>query len=123
MLKPKTVDDYISNSAEESQFILNEIRKIIKSTIPKAEEVISWNVPFYKFNGPVAGFAVYKDHVSFGIANRVIESEIRKALEKNGYKTGKKTLQIKFQQKVPIKFIKQLLRSQIKFNEAERSTN
>jgi len=65
MSKPKDVDSYITNSDREARPILEEIRKKIKSTIPEAEEGISWNVPIYKYHGILAGFAVYKKHVSF----------------------------------------------------------
>ena len=41
MSKPKDVDSYIANSGREARPKLKEIRKIIKSTIPKAEEGIS----------------------------------------------------------------------------------
>ena len=49
MYKAKDVDSYIANSDKEARPKLKEIREIIKSTIPKAEEGISWGVPFYKY--------------------------------------------------------------------------
>ena len=50
MYKAKDFDSYIANSGREARPKLKEIRKIIKSTIPKAEEGISWGVPFYKYH-------------------------------------------------------------------------
>lgn len=85
----KNVDSYITSSAKEARPKLKEIRKIIKSTVPKAEEGISWGVPFYKYQGILAGFAVFKNHVSFGLVT-VLQSKDRKMLEKKGYITGKK---------------------------------
>ena len=120
MSKPKDVDSYIVNSGREARPILKEIREIIKSTIPKVEEGISWGVPFYKYHGALAGFAAYKNHVSFGLA-AVLQSKDRKMLEKKGYITGKKTIQIKFDQKVPITAIKQILKAKAKMNEAKRA--
>ena len=118
--KPKDVDSYIANSGREARPILEEIREIIKSTIPKVEEGISWGVPFYKYHGELAGFAVYKNHVSFGLAAE-LKSEDRKTLEEKGYITGKKIIQIKFDQKVPTTAIKQILKAQAKMNEAKRA--
>ena len=118
--KPKDVDSYIANSDREARPKLEELRKIIKSTIPKVEEGISWGVPFYKYYGALAGFAAYKNHVSFGFAD-VLQSEDRKMLEEKGYITGKKTIQIKFDQKVPTTAIKQILKAQAKMNEAKRA--
>jgi uncharacterized protein YdhG (YjbR/CyaY superfamily) len=116
----KDVDSYIASSVAEARPKLKEIREIIKSTIPKVEEGISWGVPFYKYHGALAGFAVYKKHVSFGIES-ALESKEREILEKKGYGTGKKTIQIKFDQTVPTTAIKQILESQAKLNKSKLS--
>ena len=121
MYKAKDVDSYIASSGEEARSKLKEIREIIKSTIPKVEEGISWGVPFYKYHGILAGFAAFKNHVSFGFCEIVIQSKDREMLEKKGYITGKKTIQIKFDQKVPTTVIKQILKAKAKMNEAKRS--
>ena len=116
----KDVDSYIASSPEEARPHLEELRKIITSTIPNVEEGISWGVPFYKYHGVLAGFASFKNHVSFGFAF-VLESKERKMLEENGYTTGKKTIQIKFDQKVPTTAIKQIIKAKAKMNEAKRA--
>ncbi|MEX0771992.1 MAG: DUF1801 domain-containing protein [Balneolales bacterium] len=115
MTKPETVNAYIANSDSEARSIMEELREIIVTTIPKAEEGISWNVPIYKYEGILAGFDVAKHHVSFGADT--LQDEDRKLLEDKGYKTGKKTIQIKFDQKVPTEIIKKILLEQAKMNE------
>ncbi|MFA6177424.1 MAG: DUF1801 domain-containing protein [Candidatus Paceibacterota bacterium] len=115
----KDVDSYIASSEKEARPHLKELRKIIKSTIPKVEEGISWGVPFYKYHGLLGGFAVFKKHVSFGLAF-VFEKKDREMLEKKGYKTGSKTVQIKFDQKIPTTEIKQILKKKAKINEVEK---
>jgi uncharacterized protein YdhG (YjbR/CyaY superfamily) len=87
----KDVASYIALSDIEARSKLKEIQEIIKSTIPNVEETISWGVPFYKYHGALAGFALYKEHVSFGMAT-ALQKKDRKILEKLGYKTGKKTI-------------------------------
>lgn len=119
MSKPEDVDSYIANSAEEARPKLEEVRKIIKSTIPKAEERIWYGVPFYNYHGELAGFAAYKNHVSFGFGAGVLQSKDRKMLEDKGYKTGKGTMQIKFDQEVPTTEIQQILEAKAKMNEAK----
>ena len=120
MYKVKDVDSYIANSGREASPKLKEIQKIIKSAIPKVEEGISWGVPFYKYHGILAGFAAFKNHVSFGFCV-VIQSKDREMLEKKGYITGKKTIQVKFDQKVPATAIKQILKAKAKINETKRA--
>ena len=48
MYKAKDVDSYIANSERVARPKLKEVREIIKSTIPKAEEGISWGVTSIK---------------------------------------------------------------------------
>ena len=61
-VKFKNVDEYIETFPDEIQYILQEIRFTIKKAAPKAEEIISYNMPAYKCNGMVAYFAGYKNH-------------------------------------------------------------
>lgn len=114
--KPEDVDAYIANADGAARPTLRELRKIIKSTIPEAEEGISYNVPFYKFHGVHVGFAAFKKHATFGIGADVLRSKDRKMLEEKGYTTGKETIQIKYDQQVPAKVLTQLLKAKV--NEA-----
>jgi uncharacterized protein YdhG (YjbR/CyaY superfamily) len=109
----KDVDAFIASSDKEARPKLKELRELITSTIPKVEEGISWGIPFYKYHGLLAGFAPFKKHVSFGFC-AVLQSEDREMLEKKGYKTGSKTIQITFDQKVPTAVIRQMLKAQVK---------
>lgn len=117
--KATDVDEYIASSEPEARPTMKELRKIIKTTVPKAEEGISWGVPFYKYKGLLAGFSVFTSHVSFGLAF-MIQDEDRKMLKEKGYATGKKTIQIKFDQKAPATEIKQMLKTRAKLNETKK---
>ncbi|MGB3466194.1 MAG: DUF1801 domain-containing protein [Cyclobacteriaceae bacterium] len=114
---PKTVDEYIRISPQESREIMYELQAIIESTVPNAEGGISWNVPIYKYNGILAGFDVAKKHVSFGID--CLKDEDRELLKEKGYKTGKRTIQITFEQDVPKAEIKKLIQEQAILNESK----
>lgn len=120
MNKPENVDVYIADADIAAQPIMNELRKIITTTIPAVEEGISYNVPFYKYYGQFVGFSVAKKHVSFGYGSDIVGDEERVMLENQGYKLGKGTLQIKFDQSVPVEAIKQILIEKAKRNEAEK---
>ena len=119
--KPEDVDAYIAGSDMEARPKLEELRKIIKSTVHEAEETIWYDVPFYRYHGELAGFAAYKNHVSFGFGAGVLRGRDRRMLEKEGYKTGKGTMQIRFDQEVPASAIKQILKVKAKMNEAGRT--
>lgn len=63
---PRTVDEYIAQSPKESRDALSQLRKAIKSAAPKAAEIISYQIPVYKYGGrPLVGFAGYRKHYGF----------------------------------------------------------
>lgn len=115
----KDVDEYIANAPIEAQAKLRELRKVIKSAAPKAEEGISWGIPFYKYHGLLAGFSVFKKHVGFGFAF-ALQSKDREILAKKGYSTGSKTIQINFDQNVPITELKNIIKTRVKLNEIKK---
>lgn len=121
MAKPSTVDEYIDDAEPDARPILGELRELVTSTLPGVEERISYGVPFYKLHGQVGGFSAYKNHVSFGVAT-ALRPEDRERLERQGYTTGSKTVQIKFDQKVPTAALKRVLKAQANRNAAERTT-
>ncbi|WP_331235388.1 iron chaperone [Natronorarus salvus] len=113
MSKPTDVDSYIANADERARPTLEELREMINSTVPEAEEGISYNVPFYTFHGTHVGFSAFKNHATFGIGADALRSEDREMLEENGYKTGKETIQIRYDQTVPTTELEQLLEAKV----------
>ena len=115
--KPQDVDSYIAAAEDEARPILEELRQLIRSAVPGVEEKISWGMPFYRYQGAIGGYAVYKKHVSFGI-DSALAADDRDALERGGYKTGKKTVQIALGQKVPAAAIRRIVKAQVRANNA-----
>jgi uncharacterized protein len=113
------VESYIANADVAARPTLEELRSLVRASIAGVEEGISWGVPFYKHHGPLGGFAAFKQHVSFGL-NDAISPEDREKLEALGYKTGKKTVQIAFDQSVPTATLRRMLKTQATTNEARR---
>jgi uncharacterized protein YdhG (YjbR/CyaY superfamily) len=119
----KDVSAYIASAEKEAQPKLKELRALVKTTLPKTEERISYGMPFYKYHGFVAGFMTFKTYVSIGFTPIFPNQEERALLEKNGYKTGSRTIQIKFDQKIPAASLKRILKAKAKKNEAEDKKN
>lgn len=117
----KNVDEYIASAPKEAQAKMNELRAVIKSAVPKAEESIKRGVPFYMYHGMLSGFCFFTKHVTFWLGGPTIEEKDREMLAKKDYTTGKKTIQIKFDQKIPATFIKQMLQEQAKANEIKKA--
>lgn len=66
---PKTnftsVDAYIAAQPEAARPVLKRVRALLRAALPKAEEVISYQIPAYKLGGrAVIYFAGWKKHYS-----------------------------------------------------------
>jgi uncharacterized protein YdhG (YjbR/CyaY superfamily) len=58
--------NYISAFPEETAAILLKIRQLINQHVPGAQEVISYNLPAFKYKGTILDyFAAYKNHIGF----------------------------------------------------------
>lgn len=115
----KTVGKYISAAPKASRTHLRELRAAIKSAVPKVEEGISYGKPYYRYHGMLAGFDAYKNHIGFEIWASKLDGDVRKKLQDKGYKTGSRTFQIGYDQKVPSTVIKRMVREQAKINAAK----
>ncbi len=61
-----TVDDYLDAAPEPHRSTLNELRAMLASILPDAEEGISYGVPVFRVGGrAVAGYAHAKRHCSY----------------------------------------------------------
>ena len=61
----ENVDTYIASFPEATQQLLHQLRAIITEMDPDIEELISYKMPAYKYLGPLAYFAGYKNHIGF----------------------------------------------------------
>jgi len=65
-----SVDEYLDDFPPATRSMLGKIRSTIKAAAPKAEELISYGIPGYKYKGMLIYFAGFKNHVSIGPASR-----------------------------------------------------
>lgn len=113
----KNVDEYINSADERARPTLIELRRIMLESVSEVGEQISWGIPFYRYHGLLAGYSVFKNHATFGLAF-VFSDLQRKAFEEKGYTTGKKTVQIRYDQAVPTALISKMLKERAKLNKA-----
>lgn len=117
MLKVKTVDEYIASAPEEVRPKLKQIRKIIISVAPKAEEKLSYGMPYYGYKGRLAYFAFARTHVGLYVMPPVIQDH-KKELE--GYSTATATVRFPLDQELPVKLIEKLVKAGLANNEAKK---
>jgi len=58
-----SMDDYLAAVSPDVRRVMQEIRKIIKRTVPAAEETISYQMPAFKLDRTFIYFAAFKRHI------------------------------------------------------------
>ena len=111
---PQTVDGYLAALPQEARVTLEKIREAIKAAAPRATEGISYQMPMYKQNGMLVGFAAFKDHCSLfpGAEPLATHKDELKA-----YKTSKGTIRFPIGQPLPAALVKKLVKTRIAENE------
>lgn len=51
-----TIELYLASLPEAQQKALQKIRQLINKLVPEAEEIISYNMPAYRYHGMLVGF-------------------------------------------------------------------
>ena len=109
----KSVAEYIASQPETVQSILKRVRSTIRKTLPRAEEVISYQIPAYKLNGAlVIYFAGWKQHFSLYPAGDRLVTAFQDELAL--YKISKGTIRFPLSQPVPVKLIERITKFRMK---------
>ena len=103
----KNIDDYIAIQTPEVQILLEQMRQTIKNAAPEAEELISYNMPAFKYHGMLVYFAAYKNHIGF-YATPTGHSEFKEEL--SIYKQGKGSVQFPLNQALPLELISRIVK-------------
>lgn len=114
----KSVDEYIESKPPELQKALQRVRGIIRKAIPKAEEVISYQIAAYKLEGArVIYFAGWKEHYSLYPMTGAVVAALGDEIA--GYKLSKGTIRFPLDEPVPARLIERIVKFKAK-EEVER---
>ena len=102
----ESVDAYIADQSEETKPLLAQIRQLIRSTIPQAQETISYGMPAYKMHGVLVYFAANKNHIGFYPTATPIE--IFKD-ELATFKTSKGAIQFPLKSGIPADLVRKIV--------------
>jgi|SRR5687767_9370381 len=109
----KDIDSYIAQFPEDVQKKLEKIRSTIRKAAPKAEEVISYQMPAFKFHGILVYFAAYNQHIGFYPTSSPMDHF---KVEIAAYKQSKGTIQFKLDQNIPFDLITAIVKFRVKEN-------
>jgi len=112
----KTVDEYMEALPDNARATLEKIRKAIRAAAPRATEGISYQMPMYKQNGMLIGFAAFKNHCSIFPGPGAID---RHKSELKGYETSKGTVRFPMGKPLPAALVKTIVKERIAENETK----
>ena len=115
---PETVDQYIAAFPTDVKKRMQQLRKTIKAAAPKAEEVISYQMPGYKYLGMLVYFAAYKNHIGFYPGAGGILEFYKKL---SSFKSAKGSVQFPHDRPIPYDIISKIVKFRVKQNEEKIS--
>ncbi len=104
-----SVEAYLAKQPLQARRVLKQVRSIIRHALPKAEEVISYQIPAYKVDGAlVIYFAGWKAHYSLYPASEFITERLKTKLEP--YKISKGTIRFPLSEPVPSQLVTRIVK-------------
>ena len=109
----RDIDGYIAGFPKETRALLEKIRATVRKAAPKAEEVISYSMPAFKWNGILVWFAGHSKHIGFYPGSSGVE-----AFEKElaGYERSKGTIRFPLDKPLPLGLIAGIVKLRVKEN-------
>jgi uncharacterized protein YdhG (YjbR/CyaY superfamily) len=102
------VDEYLRGLDEPKRSTLQTLRRTILEILPEAEQVISYRVPAFRVSGKiVAGFAAFKDHLSYLPFSGSVLGQL--ADELRGYTMTKSSLHLPVDRPLPKSVVERLI--------------
>ena len=111
--KFKTIDQYLASLPKNSRDISQQLRKVIREAAPEAEEVISYNMPAFRYHGVLVYFAAHKEHIGFYPVSSAIRAFKDELLR---YETSKGTIKFPIVKGIPATLVKKIVKFRVKEN-------
>ena len=115
---PETVDQYIAAFSGDVKKRMQQLRKTIKAGAPNADELISYQMPGYKYFGMLVYFAAYKNHIGFYPGAGGILEFYKKL---SSFKSAKGSVQFPHDKPIPYDVISKIVKFRVKQNEEKFS--
>ena len=103
------IDEYLRGVEEPGRTTLQMLRRTILEIVPDADEVISYRLPAFRVGGEtVAGFAAFKNHLSYLPFSGSVLSQLAEELD--GYAMTKSSLHFPVDRPLPRALVRKLIK-------------
>jgi len=117
--QPKTIDRYLAALSDDQRAALEQLRKTIRSIVPKAEECISYGLAAFRLEGrPLVYFGAGKNHCAFYPGSGTTVSDHKEELK--DYETTKGSIHFQPNNPLPAALVRKLVKARIAENEKRR---
>ncbi|MDZ7311220.1 MAG: DUF1801 domain-containing protein [candidate division KSB1 bacterium] len=100
----KEVEAYLASVPQELRTVLENLRAAIKAAAPKAEEVISYQIPTYKYHGPLVHFLAREKYGSLITVSKTILEKFKYELAE--FETSETTIHFTAEKPLPAALVK-----------------
>lgn len=106
------VDSYLADVPEAARAALEKVRKAVRDTAPDADELLSYQMPAFKYQGkPLAYFAAFTNHCSFFPASGAVIDAHKDELKP--YSMSKGTIRFPASKPLPATLVRKLVKARI----------
>ena len=107
------IDQYIESQPASVRQGLEKLRLTIKKAAPGAEEVLSYKIPAFKFQGMLVWFTAFKNRYGFYPFSKTIQIFKDKL---TGYELSKVTIMFPLDKPIPVKLLMEIVKFRTKEN-------
>jgi uncharacterized protein YdhG (YjbR/CyaY superfamily) len=113
---PKSVDEYLARLDKPERAALARLRAQIKEAAPNATELISYQIPTYRQNGPLVHFAAQPKHLSFTVVSLELINAFRDELQ--DFDVSGRTIHFSAKRLPPAALVKRIVKARVQENES-----
>ena len=112
--KPNTIDDYLSRLDPDKRAVLQTLRETIRSAAPGAQECISYQMPAFRLDGMLVGFAAHANHCALYAFNADTLAAFEDELA--DFDTSKGTIRFTPEKPLPKALVRHLVEAKVAKN-------
>ncbi|MDX2282845.1 MAG: DUF1801 domain-containing protein [Bacteroidia bacterium] len=113
---PSDPDSYLQSVPEPARSTLEALRQQIRALVPDAQEVISYQIPTFKYLGSLVGYAAFASHCSLFVMSKAVMAQF--AAELQPYPTATATIRFPHEQGLPPELVERIVWARMLENEA-----
>ncbi|MGO4448172.1 iron chaperone [Phyllobacterium sp. TAF24] len=109
-----TVEEYLQSLPDKARAVLEKLRETIHETAPEAEELISYQIPAFRFHGMLIYYSAYTQHVSLSFPAFKVFEVFKE--EFTPYELSKSTVRFRLDEPLPLDLVREIVKFRMKEN-------